>query len=983
MNDRMRVVAIAATTLLALSACQAFDSPTAPRRSTLNDRPTISIGCAVTDWDALKAEADSVMTLGSPAARAVLGKIDNLIHQCSLNNDATAKQRAWDIVQYVLAKWNQGTITPIVPPGSTAEQEVIDFINHVLAAAGLEIQYLDLDNAWIVNPNDSTQTFVTNDGKAALTISGSDVDSTTLITAQFLPPSDTYLDTDLDQYPRYYRFDQQSLGGQVGFNNPVVIAICVLMPNSVPQEVFDRLRIAAQHASGFEVTDPAAPPVSLSCGSSASPRLQGGAATGQRLPGTVGGVAPAIIGDDGSGMAERGGVGGLADNFSDFGVVDPQISARGGVGGLADNFRPRGGISLSLNNPPAGCSPVSAERGTQVATACRPTMSFKTQIGLTPLDGIPVTFTVIAGGGLIGAEDPANPAACTPNATTATVASAVGTGEARVCWQLGPNAGANQVTAQAGEGGDASSGTYFVYSGVGGTSGDPNPNGVTFNATGLQSDPSATATGGTFGFDNLPHGGSGTCTDALVPALSYNPGGANAPVNVGSYTLTVTCGDGGVNFTTATAQATITIDAAASNVSVSCPSSVTYDGTAQTPCAATVTGVGGLSQSLTVTYANNTNVGTATADASYAGDANHAPGSGSATFAIDPAASTTTVSCPASVTYTGSPLTPCSASVTGVGGLNQSLTVSYSNNTNAGTASADASFSGDANHSASNDNETFQIGVAGSSVVVSCPSSVTYTGGALIPCTASVTGAGGLNQSVAVSYANNTNAGTATASATFGGDANHSGNTGSATFTIARASSTTSVSCPASVSYTGSPLTPCTAAATGAGGLSQSLAVSYSNNTQPGTATASATFAGDANHTGSNGSATFTIIAVYVQVDCFASPIYSVMPSTKSAQNKGSNLPIKCTLKWPNGSAVTTAKGDLAVYDLGTSPIGSNPQPSGAPFFTKLNAFTGTSSGNYSYGLNTGLTGFIAGHAYFVRASWNDGSTTTGYFRLK
>jgi hypothetical protein len=55
-------------------------------------------------------------------------------------------------------------------------------------------------------------------------------------------------------------------------------------------------------------------------------------------------------------------------------------------------------------------------------------------------------------------------------------------------------------------------------------------------------------------------------------------------------------------------------------------------------------------------------------------------------------AATTTVTCGVGpFTYPGSAITPCSASVTGPGGLNQSLTVSYQNNTNAGTATADAS----------------------------------------------------------------------------------------------------------------------------------------------------------------------------------------------------------------------------------------------------------------------------------------------------
>src|SRR5262249_16384910 len=154
---------------------------------------------------------------------------------------------------------------------------------------------------------------------------------------------------------------------------------------------------------------------------------------------------------------------------------------------------------------------------------------------------------------------------------------------------------------------------------------------------------------------------------------------------------------------------TFTIDKAGSTTRVSCPASVTYDGTAQTPCSATVTGAGGLNQALTGSYSNNTNAGTATASGSFAGDANKNGSTDSKTLTIDKAGSTTVVSCPASVTYDGTAQTPCSATVTGAGGLNQALTVSYSNNTNAGTATASSSFAGDANHNGSSDSKTFTI----------------------------------------------------------------------------------------------------------------------------------------------------------------------------------------------------------------------------------------------------------------------------------
>jgi len=110
-----------------------------------------------------------------------------------------------------------------------------------------------------------------------------------------------------------------------------------------------------------------------------------------------------------------------------------------------------------------------------------------------------------------------------------------------------------------------------------------------------------------------------------------------------------------------------------------------------------------------------------------------------------------------------------------------------------------------------------------------------------------------------VSYTANTNVGTAGASATYAGDANHEASAGAATFSIAPASSTTTVSCPVSVTYNGAAQTPCTAAYATADGLSGPLAVSYTANTNVGTAGASATYAGNTNHTGSTGSGGFAI----------------------------------------------------------------------------------------------------------------------------
>ena len=244
----------------------------------------------------------------------------------------------------------------------------------------------------------------------------------------------------------------------------------------------------------------------------------------------------------------------------------------------------------------------------------------------------------------------------------------------------------------------------FAVSATGGASANP----VTFIAGG-----GSCASGGTNGA-TVAITGAGTCTVTADQAGNANYDAATSVLQ------------------------TFQIEKAASVTSVTCPASTTYTGSAQTPCTATVTGAGGLNETLTVTHTDNTNAGTAHASASYAGDDNHTGSNDSQTFKIEKAGSVTSVTCPASTTYTGSAQTPCTATVTGAGGLNETLTVTHTDNTNAGTAHASASFAGDDNHTGSNDSQTFQIDKANASVAIDWTNSV-YDGAAN-PASATVTG---------------------------------------------------------------------------------------------------------------------------------------------------------------------------------------------------------------------------------------------------
>ena len=129
-----------------------------------------------------------------------------------------------------------------------------------------------------------------------------------------------------------------------------------------------------------------------------------------------------------------------------------------------------------------------------------------------------------------------------------------------------------------------------------------------------------------------------------------------------------------------------------------------------------------------MTYSNNVNAGAAAANAAYSGDTNHAGQQRLEDVRDRANRDDDGRQLPRERRATPVPaLTPCTATVTSADGLNQSLTVTYSNNVNAGTATANAAFSGDSNHTASNDSETFTIKPIATSTVVTCPASVCLT----------------------------------------------------------------------------------------------------------------------------------------------------------------------------------------------------------------------------------------------------------------
>jgi hypothetical protein len=759
---------------------------------------------ACTTLSALQSLAAAVFGAGSPNAQSALGKLSNMDKLLQQGKLSSAQSEAQNLVTFVQQKAAQGTL-----PGSHDQIEA--FISGVLCYVGLS------PDTFLILPSDNAQIFKNGAGNAGLSLQANTVTVPTLVTITVLSPTTPPLDTKLDQYPGFIELTQSSV-----LTKPAIVAVCPA--SAIPSEVLGRLRLGHQATTGFEIT-PAADGGFLDCSTSTAQ---------SRLPEWLQRLASIVLPTPLYAKPPlSGGIGGLASEFSPFGPVDPVVSFAAGVGGTATEFqrRPSGdslrfppsssaqpngsAASTSFSRTPGPrladvvngvCTQIDAVLGTAVETECRPNITLTTFQG-TILTNVPVGWAIGLGGGVVAPEATTAHTCGGFGSTAATTTDA--TGKASVCWTLGPTPGTNTVLATPAVGGDVPTGVTF------------SPAGITFTATATQLTPTATATGGTFVYDGNAHAGSGTCSNSLTPVLAY--GGGSVPTNVGTYSLTVTCGAGNPIFVTVTQTATIQITASPTTTSVVCPASLAFTGAGLTPCSASVTGPG-LSQSLVPAYSGNLNVGTATVTASYPGGGNYLASSTTTSFQITPAATSALVSCPASVTYTGNPITPCTGSVSGPG-LVQSLTPTYSSN------------------------------------IV-------------------------------------------------------------------------------------------------------------------GLATATVTYPGGGNYQSSSASKTFQIL--YAQSGCFASPVYSVMPSTKSFQNKGSNLPVKCTLQNAQGSGVTNAQGSLLVEDLGANGLATPSTVASIP-----NAFAASSSGNYSYGLDTSPAGFVSGHFYRVTATWTDGSNTIGFFFIK
>ena len=439
-----------------------------------------------------------------------------------------------------------------------------------------------------------------------------------------------------------------------------------------------------------------------------------------------------------------------------------------------------------------------------------------------------------------------------------------------------------------------------------------------------------------------------------------------------------------------------------------------FGGTADLAATLTVTSTGGAVAGVAVSFTlAGTPVGVATTDAagtaaladvslagiqsgdypsgigaSFAGNAARAASSGTAALTVGPAGeeltpTSTTVTCAAGpFVYTGSPVTPCSVAVTAADGLSLAPEPLYADNVAAGTATASYAYPGDASHQPSSGSATFEIGQA-TLLVDALAGSKTYGDpdpgfgwtlsgfvGDEDASSAGLTGTADCSREpgeavVEGPYAITCTPGTLAAP-------NYGLETGAtAPFTIEPAPSVVTIECPAEVVYTGSPVTPCTASVSGAGGLSEDLDVAYADNIL-GTATATATYPGDDNHVGDSAVAHFVIAFGW---GGYLQPINDTRSNPGLGESRfrlGRTIPVKFRLVDASGAVVIQAtnptfghSGNLGSCDADTAaepPL--DVEPTGGSDYTW--------NGSH-YQFNWSTKGLTAGE-YRVYATLADGT---------
>ncbi len=366
--------------LVALSAAACSSDPAGPPPERQAIAAASAVACTA---NPVEIEALIVAVFNSaPDENAGLGKWNNIRHQVEdLNNLPVAKEKVFDLVEFILLKRDQGAIT-------ADDATLSNLINQLFCFVGIHTDVSDPDDFWIVKVGDPVQTFVTADGLSGIQFPGNAVSENTLVYASLV--NEAALTTELDEYPFVYDW---SLSPTQTLQNGAVATIGVCpnpasladVPAGELQALLDRLVLGHQTTpTVFDVLERVPIPVAmtLACGDTPTAALSDGAVsrvlrqlTDWILP------TPAMAAT----LLKVGGVGGNTSEFSAFGPVDPVLRL-GGVGGNTSEFS-----RLDATAAVAASNMFTGTVGTRRTSGLLPSVSVTTRRG-TPIPGAGVTF---------------------------------------------------------------------------------------------------------------------------------------------------------------------------------------------------------------------------------------------------------------------------------------------------------------------------------------------------------------------------------------------------------------------------------------------------------------------------------------------------------------------------------------------------------------------------------------------------------------
>lgn len=381
--------------LLLVAACA--EGPSAP---TPNAAPQPGDGAAILACTATPAEIEAMLTeafAGSPDANAALGKWANIRHHKETLNDlATAKEKVFDLVDFILLKHSQ---TPLTSATFTAD-DLAELLNELFCYVGVDANIDGSLNLWIIHVGDPVKTFVTEDGFSGIQFPSNAVLENTLVTAVQVTDGNAGvnpLTTLLDKYPFVYDWSL-SPAQTLTPGTEAIVGVCpnpALLTGFTDAELdalLARLVLGHQRSDGFTVLPPVPLPaeMTLDCGDTDNVGALR-ASLGGRILGSLASVL--LPGELHAATIRKGvgGVGGSTSEFSPFGPVDSELRLTGGVGGSTSEFIRFGpGASMVFEVVTAG--DVDGTVGTQKSGAGLPAVTIVTPTLQTPIPGVAVAF---------------------------------------------------------------------------------------------------------------------------------------------------------------------------------------------------------------------------------------------------------------------------------------------------------------------------------------------------------------------------------------------------------------------------------------------------------------------------------------------------------------------------------------------------------------------------------------------------------------